>query len=562
VLAGVSLVLLALRAAASWLPGRALWGLDLARDLPLAGSLLLAVTAAAACIPAVGRRLERLVPPGGGIAAAIALVGVALLATFVWSHPDRALFTGDTRLRQGSFVTVEHVEQFAPQALRGDLLLHHTLPREVSARLPIAPGDVGRWQGALLAVITALAGLALARECGVRGTTFLAVAAAACGTAALALFTGYAKSSAEVAALTSVLVVALARAARARGGLLLAGVCVAIALLLHRSAIALLPAWFAVALVVVRPRAPRGAGAWLGLLAPLAALILVGPRLWSTLSTFDRAHHVPGLAWVFSFAHLGDVANALMLLAPAVLVLPVLLALPPRPTRGEGILAASLVLPALAVLLTFRPQQGLPRDWDVFAFVGSACAAVTAWRAGVLFAAQPDMRRMASALALLALVPALQWTALQSDAPRAWSRAESILIGPPVRDREERASGLATLGLLRDAHGEHEAASRLFQLSHEASPHPRRLVEWGIVASLSGHQARALSYFEQAARMDPSLASAWQGVLEVAISRGESVRAREAADTLERLDPANPALPEARRWLGMAREDPVAASRP
>ncbi len=557
-LAACFLAALTLRVLATVLPGRALWGLDFARDLPLAGTLIVALVTAVSCVPAVGRRLVRVVPERGAGIVVLAATGVVLLAAFVWNHPDRALFTGDTRLRQGSFVTVERPEEFAPQALPGDLLLHHTIVRRVSAHLPIAPGDVFRLEGALLVVITALAGLALARACGLSGVAALAVAAAACGTAALALCTGYAKASSEVAALTSVLAVGVARASRSSRGLALAGVSVAIALLLHRSALVLVPAWLAVAVVVTRGGSRRGLGHWLGLLAPPVVLVVMGPRLWQIASTFDRAHHLPGAASVVSPGHLADVANAVVLLAPAILPVPPLLLMPPRPSRREAVLMLSLVAPALLLLAVVRPQQGLPRDWDVFAFVGSACAAVVAWRAGVVFAATPATRSAAVAFALLALVPALQWTALQSDAARMWARAESILVGPHERDREERALGLATLGLMRYDGGEHEAARRLFRLSQEASPHPRRLVEWGIVASLAGRHAEALGYFEQAVAIKPDLASAWQGVVESAASLGDAARCREAVRMLEQLDSANPSLPGARRWLATTGGEPLA----
>ena len=68
------------------------------------------------------------------------------------------------------------------------------------------------------------------------------MAVAAC-TGALALDNGYGKASVEVACLTSIAAVGVARAARDGGGLGTVGIAVALALLLHRSALTLLPAW-------------------------------------------------------------------------------------------------------------------------------------------------------------------------------------------------------------------------------------------------------------------------------------------------------------------------------
>ena len=147
------------------------------------------------------------------------------------------------------------------------------------------------------------------------------------------------------------------------------------------------------------------------------------------------------LAFAFTGHQLADAGNALGVLLPLVPVLPVLCLLPPRLTRREALGWSALVVPLLALLLLVSPQHGLPRDWDVFALTGSALAALAAWRVAQVFAAEPRARVLALPLACVALVPALQWAALQADAERAWARAESVLLGPPLRDALAVAPG-------------------------------------------------------------------------------------------------------------------------
>jgi tetratricopeptide (TPR) repeat protein len=214
------------------------------------------------------------------------------------------------------------------------------------------------------------------------------------------------------------------------------------------------------------------------------------------------------------------------------------------------VLGAALALPPLALALVVRPQQGLVRDWDVFAFAGSALAAVAAWRAARWFEARPAAHALALPLALAAAWPALQWAALASDPPRLLARAESIYTGPPAREREERAQGLAWLGMAHYARGETQTARRLFERSSDVSPHPRMLVQWGILAQLAERPEEALGYFRRSAAISPGLAAAWQGIAETGVALGDVVAVREAVAHLERLEPGNAALPAARAWLG------------
>jgi hypothetical protein len=287
------------------------------------------------------------------------------------------------------------------------------------------------------------------------------------------------------------------------------------------------------------------------------ALALVGPEVWRVFTGFDVPFHVTArgtaapFAHAFRASHLVDAANALVLLCPLAPLLPLLLLLRPRPAPREWLAVAAFTLPPVLLVLLVPPQQGLARDWDVFAFVGSALAAVAAWRAAALLAARAPGAGLP--LALAALVPALQWAALPFDPHRAMARAESILVGPPLRDREEAAQGLATLGMSRYVRGDRAGGRRLFQLSLERSPHPRMLVQWGMIASLAGRPDEALGYYRRSTTINPDLTSAWQGVAESAAALRDTTTLGEAIVQLERLEPAGAALTAARAALAALR---------
>jgi len=551
-----ALGLLSLRVLAAWLPGRWLWGLDLARDLPPAVAWASWLVVLAACWPAASTTVARLWPTTGTSYALVVLASSAALALFAFGHPDETLYTGDTALRHGEFATVEHPEAFAPQALRGDLFLHHTLPRAIAGFTPFTPEAVGRVQGALLAFVTALAGWRLARVLGARGIAAAAVAALAASSAGLALDNGYSKATVEVACLTTLMVPGLVRLAADGSGLAEVGAAVAAALLLHRSALALVPVWLVAAGVALRSSRGRERLTWLGLALPLAALCVTLPFEVRVMMGFDRFHHLtaegtsPAFAAAFTPAHLLDVANVLCLLSPSLPLLPWLLATKPRPQPRASLLAAAFVLPPVLLVVLVPPQQGLPRDWDVFAFAGAALAAVAAWRVASIVAVTPrDAQGASLAPALVALLPALQWAALPSDPVRFMSRAESILEGPPRRGDEERAQGLAALGLTRYTRGDEPGGRRLLLRSMAISPHPRRLVEWGTVANLYGRPEEALGYFMRSTELNPDLTAAWQGMAQAAAALADTAHLRAATVQLKRLEPEGAALRTARERL-------------
>ena len=549
-----SLGLIALRALAALLPGRYLWGLDLARDLGPAAAVAGLALPLALHLPALARAAARAVPKTTRAQDALAIALAGALALFMLAHPDRSLFTGDASLRHGAFASVEQPEKFAVQAMRADLVLHHDLPKWVSEHTPWSADQAGRAQGALLALLAALAGWRLAVALGTRAELALAVAAIAACTGALALDNGYAKASVEVACLTGIAAVGVVRAARGSGGLGTVGACVALGLVLHRSALALLPAWLVTVAFAVRAGWWKRPAAIAGALAPPVALAVVGRRLVQVMGSFDREHHLSGglahtLGLAFAPAHLVDVAHTLCLLVPLVLLLPLLAFLPPRPPARETLALSALALPPLALLFVVQPQQGLPRDWDVYAFAGVALAAIVAWRVAAVLAAEPRARWLAIPLAVSAAVPALEFAALQTDSVRTWARAESILIGPPERDPSERARGLSTMGMMHYGRGDYVHALALFERSADAAPNPRTYAEMGMALTMMNRPGEALARYRHAVSLNPDLVMGWRGIAAAASAVGDRDAMRDAVRALERLEPDSDVLPDMRAWL-------------
>ncbi|MEY4373893.1 MAG: Tetratricopeptide repeat, partial [Candidatus Eisenbacteria bacterium] len=438
---------------------------------------------------------------------------------------------------------------------------HHDVPAALGGGTDVGAETVNRAQGVLAALLSVLAAVALARALGATGAAAATVVAVSVATGALALFNGYAKATVELAVLTLLVATGLVRGVRGAAiGFAWTGLAVAAALLLHRSALALVPAWLVAAGLAATawPSSTRARVALVvGLLAPAASLAAVLPRLVHIVSDFDTSRHLHGglgaaLAFAATPTQWADVVNALGVLFPLVPLVPVIAVLAPRPTGRESLAWAALLLPLGALLLLTHPQHGLPRDWDVYVPVGVALAAFTATRLAALFAQEPRALRLAPAIVALALVPALQWVALQADASRTWARTRAVLLGPPLRSADERAQAFDTIGMLAMGRGRAEEARELFEYAAQAAPNPSTFVRIGMTETMLGRPADAMTHYRRAATLDPRLPTAWRGIAAAASATDDRDAMAEAVARLEQLVPDDPVLPDARAWLAAA----------
>lgn len=530
-------------------PGRWLWGVDLARDLPAWAFLpaWLALAVALAWPALSGLVVARAGTPRWPHALVIAL----FLAALTWVFPERAFVTGDTSLRHGAFAGLEHPEMFVPQALPADLALHHALPRAAGHAFGVTHEMAGRLWGLGLAIVWTFAAWFLARAIARTPAAAWAAFAAVLFGAQLALLNGYAKATVEMNVCVLVLAAAMLALARQGRQLGIAGVAIALALVLHRSAVALLPAWFAaLALGATAPRTSRPTLAdWLFAATPLAALAWVGPRVWKTFVTFDAAKHAPHGLTTLAPVELNDAAQTLLLLAPLALLAFGWFARPGAWRRRESVALAALVLPQLALLLFVRPQQGLFRDWDVYVSAGIALSALVAWLVAEALDETPKAAWLALPVLLAASAPAVQWLAHQSDKPRALARCSDLLIGPPARPADVRASGYDHLGMMWMAAGDHPRADQAFQRSIEAAPNPRVLVEQGMNASLVGNYAAARDLYDRAVALNPDLTMGWKGLATCASALGDAAAMERALVGMHRLLPNDPLTRDAESWL-------------
>jgi Flp pilus assembly protein TadD len=551
------LVLALARAAFAFVPSMWAWGFDLLRWVhPIPGWTLWALSAVT-LIPPLGRIarpwLEALGKIFDGLGRAAYLLWALVAALLVWSFPDRVRFVGDFLLRFG---TAEHALQpsgLFPQALPLDVFLHYTVPRVFVESFRIDVNTSARLFGALEAGLLAVLALAFARGLSQRGAVGVAAGAIVLFGGTLGMFTGYGKAISGIALLTAAVAVFGLRVIREGRGLVPLSICLAIGLVLHRSALGFLPA--AVLCWVLAIRQPESCvqwsrpGTWLAAALPLATLAVMLPRILGTFATMDSVHFTPPevmreggiLAAMFAGARPADLVNVVALLSPIALVLPAgLIAYGRwRAHVREGALLAALVLPWLVMLLLIHPPQGMFRDWDNFTAAAVALSLMTAWLVSIAARSARGWAWLCVPAALGALAPSVQWLMHNADLERGLARVEAYLAQPPARPEEVRAKTWDYLGIRYAQLDRWERSAAAMREAAALAPSPRVLLQWATAEQARGDDRAAQDAYRRLLEASPDEARGWFGLAFVSWRLGDLDECRRAVGQLLRLRPGN-----------------------
>lgn len=549
------------RLALGFVPGMWVWGLNLHRFLAPALAWLPWAAAAAALAPPVARRLE---PPlarlGDAIArgAAPAMLAIAAAAALLVGFlPDRVRFVGDFLIRQGTVEEAILPGRVWPQALPLDVLLHYTLPLAISNAGVTDANGVGRLLGAIEAALLALAACAFARALALRGSAALAVAAVAFCGGVLGLFTGYSKAFAELVVLTAAAAAFGIAAIRSGSGLLPLGLVVAIGLVLHRSALGLVPA--AALAWVLWLRAHGGGGKWrrrgplVALAIPMAALAVMLPRIVNIALRWDPTHFASaeimaqGGIWKAAFAgsRPADLLSLVLMLSPLAVLAPALALAGARPRGRETLFLLLLALPFVAVAPFLHPVGGLFRDWDDFAATGAALSMLTAALVAETLrrAARPWL---AVAVTLAVAAPALQWLAHHTDADRGIARALAGVREPPARAGSERASIWDYLGMRNYQLERWRDSANAFRHATETAPSPRMFLQLALTETMAGDLEAAREAYHRQLEKEPDSYAGWIGLAAVTSRIPDFAECRRALNRVLEIQPGDP---EATRQL-------------
>ncbi|MEO5617640.1 MAG: tetratricopeptide repeat protein, partial [Candidatus Eisenbacteria bacterium] len=564
------LVLAALRTAAAFDPSMNWWGMNALRFAAPWFGWAPWLLVGAALFPLVARAAEpRLAGFGDALArnAFGARAGFAMLAAgLVLVFPDRVWLIGDFLLRLGCTRGQIPVSMVFPQALPLDLFLHHHVPVALASSGLTDPNLWERGLGAIEAGALAFASASVARRLGLRGVAAAATAGLIVFSGVLGMFTGYGKAFVELTLATvATAAFALRVVQEGRGAWALAAT-VAVALTLHRSALALLVPLVVTAVLWWRShgsRSAKGRAATLAAFAsPLVVALAFSPLILAAMKVTDLRHLAPQgrgggaiLAAAFAPAHLRDVVNLVAMGAPFALAAPVLALVLARPlgTRArEGLVIASFVAPALAVLLFVHPRQGLFRDVDVFAPSLAALAVAGAALAGEALRGAGTRAWLAVPVLAFALLSMVQSLSLAADVTRGLERVRAYLAGPPRRVDEERALMWTYLAERHVALGNHDQAVAAFEQAVELAPSPRILTELALAELDRRNYAGAQRAYARAVERAPTYTEGWLGLADASIGTRDWIGARRALATAAALEPGRPEIEMIARALAKA----------
>lgn len=514
----------------------AFWGLDSLRFVPPAftiGTIFLSIVSVlpSACVglSAVVQRVAKRWP-----AFLLTIAGATVPALIAWWLPDRTRFIGDTLQRLGAVSAGTLSERF-PQTMPLDAVLNQMGARTLAHAMNTSLLDANRLLGAGILFATGVAASVLARPHGAKGKRFVLVALTTTLSGMLFACVGSGRADSWMAFLSVTFIGLVLRDLERPSRWPVAEGVFVLALFVHRATLMMLPLLLLLLLRNVVgwgvSNAPRpAAGRRLGALG-LAMVALSGvPRYWEVFTSFDAVHHLAPTGWTLDIVRaavaprqLLDVVNTLLLVVPAAPLLLVLLATGRRSTTRVTLLASILaVLPWLAAVLLAHPQQGLFRDFSVFAPFGAVCGfllgryLVREW--GELWA-----RRLAVGATLSLVTATLAPMALWATPTAGHARLVAFAADGVGQSAPHRADVWSFLALQYAQDGLPRAAFEVTVKAFALQPTPRRRAEYLFAGAKAGAYAEIAQVSAHAIRSRSAGILEWLTLTGASSMLGDSV---------------------------------------
>ncbi|MCK4774599.1 MAG: tetratricopeptide repeat protein [Candidatus Krumholzibacteria bacterium] len=372
---------------------------------------------------------------------------------------------------------------------------------------------------------------------------------------AIELFFGYIEHYTVAMALGVVYIATALRAVSGEGRVSTPGLVLLAGVLCHVQSLLLLPSYVWLVVWTVGFRRKPGGGIRITLAVGVSAVIgtvaaFLTPalrRLFLPLFGGDKS----GVG-VISAVHLADVANEVLLLCPAWMLLAVLAvrefwssgAEETVTYRNTYAFAWCLAIPAALFLLLFRPELGMARDWDLYCFTFFGLAAP-----GLLALVRHSERRFPPAVAAPAVAVCValvvSWVGVNANPQRSAARYRAIL------EYDLTHSGYAYENLARFYEDNHQYTMQADALrsAYETSRNPRYLHNLGRVYYRTGDYETAADMLREYLDAKPQGDEARKLLLSILVKRGATDEMIEVA--LEGIE-NSPRIPDYHFYLGNA----------
>jgi len=514
-------------AAASFLPGARLWGLNhLAFHTPAVRAGVLIVTGLFLVPPLASATWRGILwvfnPYFRGLASgynALALSGVASFVTFAAFRASTMLL-GDGHFIMNSFSTAASkdmsiVRYFGLVTVQERIypateLLNYAASWTAARFGASTAGGVWILSCALGAAVVVGVLNAVRRADWPTGVK-LGVCGLVMMSGAIQLFFGYVEHYTPALALGALYVLTSIRVLRGQSRLWKPGVILLIATLFHVQTLLLAPSyiWLLAWAIVFKRNAGTRVTLFVGA-ATVAAAVAAG--FVPAIGRFYMPPLGASIGYqVYSAAHLLDMANEVLLLCPVWLLYAVLIVReqlsagrrdPDSPHDGAKAFAWMLAVPAVLFLLLFRPDLGMARDWDLFSFTvfGLAAPGLLAF---VRYAADRHHSERTAAIVspavIISAAVVLSWVGVNADTERSVARYRAIL------QYDLTNPGYAYETLARHFEDRFQYARQMEALSkaYETSRNPRYLLKVGRTLHENNDTAGATKWFRRYLEVRP-----------------------------------------------------------
>ncbi len=242
--------------------------------------------------------------------------------------------------------------------------------------------------------------------------------------------------------------------------------------------------------------------------------------------------------WLFSFKHIVDTVNLLIMMVPGLAVTAAVWWLSSRDStaerRSEYIFLWILFLSTLLVIYIFNPGIGMPRNWDLFAISGVPLAILCFYY--LLNRPQPISLFATALVIMLGLMVLFPRVMAQVSSATAIAHFENYMDMDPVRSRNARR-------LLIDYYrtsGQTSLAEREQAKAWEDYPESR-LNRQGKDLMYNGNYAEACSYFQEAMEINPIYHDAYANLGGCLLALGKHDSALVLCRIADGLNPYNAA---------------------
>lgn len=347
------------------------------------------------------------------------------------------------------------------------------------------------------------------------------------------LFFGYVEYYTPLALLATLYVLFAWRSLSERGDLWRAGVVLLAAVAFHVGAVLLVPSFiFVVLWATQQERIARRLNTvvWSLAVVVLLALIVMSlatglARHFLPLRTDDHAYGI------LSAAHFADMFNAVVLILPGFLVFVAMMVVgrgtgSNRKAHGEradaeAAFAWCAFVPAVLFLLTFLPELGMARDWDLFTlaapgFLVSAFVVLKRFLDNP--AAPKDLAPFAVPAVVMSLVLTAAWIGINASPSRSVDRYKSIL----NYDKTHAGYAYESLAKFYGDQNDLEQKMSATEKAYEHTQNPRYLFQMCKIYAERGDSLNAIGGLYEVLERSPDMDVARVTLVGLLNARGDA----------------------------------------